>query len=61
MPSRIIKKKNKKKILKKDNCFGFSNCVYPGGNMQLPIGTNWIYHLSYCGPDNNSSYVGTPI
>lgn len=61
MPARIIKKKKLKKINSKtNNCFGSSNCIYPEGDKKLPIGTNWIYHLSYCEPDNASLYVGTP-
>tara|TARA_B100000886_G_scaffold320723_1_gene262422 strand:+ start:198 stop:623 length:426 start_codon:yes stop_codon:yes gene_type:complete len=61
MTARIIKKKKYRKINSKTmNSFGYSNCIYQGDNNKLPIGTNWIYHLSYCAPDNASLYVGTP-
>ena len=59
-------KKNKISTRKKTkllNFFGRSDCVY-SEDMQLPqelfgSGNNWIWHLSYCRPDNASSYIGT--
>tara|TARA_Y100000741_G_scaffold335326_2_gene293178 strand:+ start:979 stop:1413 length:435 start_codon:yes stop_codon:yes gene_type:complete len=61
MPStKKNKPKNKPKNITLFSSFGRSDCVY-SGDMQLPqkIGNNWIWHLSYCRPDNSSSYIGT--
>jgi len=52
-------KKDNKKNKKKINRFGSSDCTY-GENIEVPnMGTNWIYHKSYCRPDDRTEYKNT--
>ncbi len=56
MPS-ITKKKKK---LKKENCFGSSDCKHATDEPMPGFPANWYYHLSYCYPDRESPHANTP-
>jgi len=53
-------KKDNKKNKKKINRFGSSDCTYRE-HIQIPnLGTNWIYHKSYCRPDDRTIQRNQP-